>query len=348
MKNSKSRLLMLFLFVSAISIQAQNITQPRASQQSSITQRQGISDVTINYHSPAVKGREIWGTTVPYGSIWRAGANENTTIHFTHDAMVEGQPIASGTYGLYMIPGENEFQVLFSKYHQSWGSNAPTEDEVVLKVSVVPTSIPAQEWLSFNFIDRGSKSLTAALQWDTVSVPFKIEYDVNKIVVDNARAELKGLAGFGQGYNQAASYCLRNNYNLDEAMTWIDRSIGTGKSFLNLSVKSGLLAKQGKSAESDQLMQEALTIANGNQLNQYGYQLLGQGDTKGAIKIFSMNIEKNPDHVFIWGFTDSLGEAYLADGNKKMALKYYKQAKSKAPEAQYAYLDGVIAGIEAM
>jgi len=348
MKNSKSKLLLLFLFVSAISIQAQNITQPRASQQATITQRLGISDVSIVYHSPAVKGRKIWGATVPYGSIWRAGANENTTIHFTHDAMVEGKAIAAGTYGLFMIPGENEFQILFSKYNQSWGTNTPKEDEVILKVSVVPTSIASQEWLSYDFIDRGSKSITAALQWDTLSVPFKIEYDVNKIVVDNARAELKGLAGFGQGYNQAASYCLRNNYNLDEAMIWIDQSIANGKSFLNLSVKSGLLAKQGKTESSDELMKEALTIANGNQLNQHGYQLLGQGDTKGAIEIFSMNIKKNPDHAFIWGFTDSLAEAYLADGNKKMALKYYKQAKTKAPEAQYAYLDGVISGIEAM
>ena len=76
--------------------------------------------------------------------------------------------------------------------------------------------------------------------------------------------------------------------------------------------------------------------------------MLGKGDTKGAIEIFTTNVEKNPDHIFIWGFTDSLGEAYLADGNKKMALKYYKQAKTKAPEAQYAYLDVVIAGIEAM
>lgn len=348
MKNSKSKLLMLFLFVSAISIQAQNITQPRASQEATITQRLGISDVSIVYHSPAVKGRKIWGATIPYGSIWRAGANENTTIHFTHDAMVEGKPIAAGTYGLFMVPGENEFEILFSKYHQSWGTITPTEDEVVLKVTVVPTVIPSQEWLSFNFIDRGSKSLTAALQWDTLSVPFKIEYDVNKIVVDNARAELKGLAGFGQGYNQAASYCLRNDYNLEEAMTWIDRSISNGKSFLNLSVKSGLLAKQDKTEASAKLMEEAITLANPNQLNQHGYQLLGQGDAKGAIKIFTMNVEKNPDHVFIWGFTDSLGEAYLADGNKKMALKYYKQAKTKAPEAQQAYLDGVIAGIEAM
>jgi hypothetical protein len=344
----RSKLSMLFLcIITAASIQAQNITQPQASQKATITQRLGISDVTIVYHSPAVKGRKIFGGIVPFNSTWRAGANENTTIHFSHDALIEGQKISAGTYGLYMIPGENEFQILFSKFHQSWGTILPTEDEIVLKVSVTPEEIAFQEWLSYDFTNRGSKSLIAVLQWEKLSVPFKIEYDVNKIVVDNARAELKGLAGFGQGYNQAATYCLQNDYNLDEAMTWIDRSIGSnGKGFVNLSIKAGLLAKKGQTEEAENLIEEAVTVANGAQLNQYGYQLLGQGKTKEAIEIFELNIKENPDHAFIWGFTDSLGEAYLADGNKKMALKYYKLAKTKAPEAQQAYLDGVIANIE--
>lgn len=87
-------------------------------------------------------------------------------------------------------------------------------------------------------------------------------------------------------------------------------------------------------------------MANAFQLNQYGYSLLGIGKTKEAIEVFSLNIKKNQDHQFIWGFTDSLGEAYLKDGNKKLALKYYKEARTKAPENQMAYLDGVIDKIE--
>ncbi len=348
MKKLETKLFMLLLTVIMTSVSyAQNISLPRVSQQATVTQRLGLSDVTIVYHSPSVQGRKVFGGITPYGNIWRGGANENTTIHFTHDAKVEGQKVAAGTYGLYMIPGETEFQILFSKFHQSWGTISPTEDEVVLNVTVKTESIAFQEWLSYNFTDRSSNSLTVTLQWEKLRIPFKIEYDVAKVVIDNARAELKGPAGFGwQGYMQAARYCLQNNVNFDEAMTWIDQSIASSKGFSNLQVKSGLLAKKGQVGEAEKIMAEAIPTGNPNQLNAYGYQLLGQGKTKKAIEVFTLNVERNQDHPFIWGFTDSLGEAHLKGGNKKMALKYYKQAKAKAPQNQHAYLDGVIAGIK--
>lgn len=350
MKILKSKFLMTLFGVAIAVVQlgAQNITTPRPSQFASITQRVGISDVTITYHSPGVKGRSIWGTQVPFGNIWRAGANENTTITFSHDAKVEGQEVKAGTYGLFMYPeDENNFKILLSTYSQSWGTVSPAEDELAAQANVQTTEIESQEWLSYDFIDRSGNNITAVLRWDKLQVPFKIEFDVNQIVVDNARAELKGPAGFGwRGYMQAARYCLQNDVNLEEAMVWIDQSISNSKGFSNLQVKAGLLAKKGETAEAEKIMEEAVPTANPFQLNGYGYQLLGQGKTKKAIEVFSLNIEKNKDHQFIWGFTDSLGEAYLADGNKKLALKFYKQAKTKAPENQYAYLDDVISKIE--
>lgn len=350
MKISKAKFLLtvLGLVVALLQMQAQNITTPRPSQYASVTQRVGISDVTITYHSPGVKGRAIWGGQVPYGSIWRAGANENTTITFSHDAKVEGQEVKAGTYGLFMFPeDENNVKVLLSNYSQSWGTVYPAENELAAMAEVKPTKIDQQEWLSYDFINRSGNDVTAVLRWDNLQIPFTIEFDVPAIVVENARAELKGPAGFGwRGYMQAANYCLQNDVNLEEAMTWIDQSISNSKGFSNLQVKAGLLAKKGETEEAKKVMDEAVPTANAFQLNQYGYQLLAIGDTKKAIEIFKMNIEKNPDHQFIWGFTDSLGEAYLKDGNKKLALKYYKLAKEKAPENQHAYLDGVIAGIE--
>ncbi len=350
MKISKTKILLtiLGLVVAMFQLQAQNITTPRPSQYASVTQRVGISDVTITYHSPGVRGRTIWGAQVPYGNIWRAGANENTTISFTHDAKIEGQEVKAGTYGLFILPeDESKFKILLSKYSKSWGTVSPAEDELVAMVEVEPTKISQQEWLSYDFINRTGNDVTAVLRWDNLQVPFNIEFDVPTIVVENARAELKGPAGFGwRGLMQAANYCLQNDVNLEEAMTWIDQSIASSKGFSNLQVKAGLLAKEGKVEEGKKLMDEAIPMANAFQLNGYGYQLLGLGDTKKAIEVFSLNIEKNKDHQFIWGFTDSLGEAYLKDGNKKLALKYYKKAKELAPENQYAYLDGVIEKIE--
>jgi hypothetical protein len=159
MKNLKTKLVLRLLVVVIITsvAGAQNISTPRASQQATITQRLGLSDVTIVYHSPGVKGRKIFGSLVTGGDIWRAGANENTTIHFTHDATIEGKKIAAETYGLFMKPGKNEVQILFSKYNQSWGTNSPTESVLALKVTVTPESIPFQEWLSYNFTDRAKQ-----------------------------------------------------------------------------------------------------------------------------------------------------------------------------------------------
>lgn len=326
---------------------AQNVTLPRASQLSTITQRSGLSDVTITYHSPGVKGRKVFGGIVGYDKMWRAGANENTTIHFTHDAKVEGKHIPAGTYGLYMKPSQNTVDIIFSKYSKSWGTIYPGPQEITLQVTVNSEAIPFQEWLSYDFINRSGKNITAALSWEKTRVPFTIEFDINKIVVDNMREELKGIPGFGwRGHMQAANFCLQNNINLEEAMTWIERSIASSKGFSNLQVKAGLLAKKGKVAEAEKVMEEAIPTGNPYQLNQYGYTLLNMGETKKAIKVFSYNIEKNNDHQFIWGFLDSLGEAYLKDGDKKKARKYYKEARKKAPQNQHAYLDKVIAGIK--
>ena len=121
---------------------AQNITLPRPSQYAEVTQRVGISDVTITYHSPGINGRTIWGGVIPYGSIWRAGANENTTITFSDDAKVEGQSVAAGTYGLFMFVKDKEnIRVVLSKYSKSWGTISPAESETVLITDVKTNEI---------------------------------------------------------------------------------------------------------------------------------------------------------------------------------------------------------------
>lgn len=346
--NLKKATAALALVLISTFVMAQNITLPRPSQYAEVKQRVGISDVTITYHSPGANDRQIWGGLVPYGAMWRAGANENTTITFSHDAELEGQAVSAGTYGLFMFVKDKEnIRIILSKYAKSWGTNYPAEQDAVLIADVKTNEIPMQDWLSYDFKDRSGNDVTAALRWADLEVPFNISFDVAAIVIDNARAELKGPAGFSwRGYMQAANYCLQNDTNLEEAMTWIDQSISISSGFSNLQVKAGLLAKNGEIEEAKKVMDQAVPTANAFQLNQYGYQLLNIGDTKKAIEIFSMNVKKNSNHQFIWGFTDSLGEAYLKDGNKKMALKYYKEARKLAPENQYAYLDDVIKGIE--
>lgn len=346
--SNRSIAVLAIMLISTFSF-AQNLTLPRPSQYAEITQRVGLSTVSITYHSPGANNRQIWGGLVPFGAMWRAGANENTTITFSHDAQVEGQSIVAGTYGLFMFVKDKEnIRIILSRYSQSWGTVYPAEEDAVLIADVQTKEIVNQDWLSYDFMDRSGNDVTAVLRWADLEIPFKVSFDVDAIVIDNARAELKGPAGFSwRGYMQAANYCLQNNINLEEAMTWIDQSLAMSSGFSNLQVKAGLLTKKGEIEEAKKVMDQAIPTANAFQLNQYGYQLLNNGDTKKAIEVFSLNIEKNANHQFIWGFTDSLGEAYLKDGNKKMALRHYKKARELAPENQYAYLDGVIEGIEA-
>lgn len=160
----------------------------RASLKASVMQRLGTdSDITIEYSRPGVKGRKIWGGLVPYGLApgneysenkpfpWRAGANENTTIAFNKDVLIEGKPLPAGKYGIHMIPGEKEWTIIFSKNNSAWGSFAYKQEEDALRVTVTPAQAPHQEWLMFGFDDLAGTSATAYLHWEELKVPFKIK-----------------------------------------------------------------------------------------------------------------------------------------------------------------------------
>src|SRR5438309_7814971 len=142
--------LVLLLVASTAFAQSTQLNLPRDSQHASVAQRIGITDITVKYHRPLVKGRTIWGKVVPYGQVWRAGANENTTITFTDPVSIEGKPLPKGTYGLHMFPGEKEWTVVFSKNSTSWGSFTYDEKEDALRVTVKPQSADLHEALAYD------------------------------------------------------------------------------------------------------------------------------------------------------------------------------------------------------
>src|SRR5947209_15776697 len=150
----------------------------RVSQWGTVEQRVGLTDITIVYHRPEVGGREIWGKTVPFGKVWRAGANENTTITFSDDVSVEGKPLAAGTYGLHTIPDKDQWAIIFSKNSTSWGSFSYDEKEDALRVIVKPHAAEAFEQLTYTFEDVKPESAVATLRWETLAVPFQIGGDL--------------------------------------------------------------------------------------------------------------------------------------------------------------------------
>lgn len=342
-KSFTPKLLALLILVLIIQeAVSQGITQPRTpSPAATLTQTIGISTVTVKYSRPRVNNREIWGQLVPYGwnvqgfglknsAPWRAGANENTTLELSHDAKIEGQPVPAGTYGLFfVINQDNTGEVILSKESRSWGSFFYDQSKDQLRAKIQLRDIPHTELLTYDFINLTKNNGELVLNWEKKQFPVKVEFDVDKIVIANAEEELKGPVGFNpQGVISAANYSLQNNVNTERALVWIDQAIAQQKNFNTLRIKSGLLKQSGKTAEADKLMTEAMGIATENELNVYGYQLLGQGDHDKAIEVLTLNTQRFPKSANTW---DSLGEAYATKGDKTNAIKNFKKSLSLNP-----------------
>lgn len=318
---------------------------PRVSQRASVTQRIGLTDITIAYHRPAVGGREIWGKTVPNGKVWRAGANENTTITFSDDVTVEGKPLAAGTYGLHMIPDANQWTVIFSKNSTSWGSFSYDEKEDALRVNVKPHAGEAFEQLTYTFDDVKPESAAATLRWEKLAVPFQIAVDVKAVVLRSIKNELRNVGGFTwAGYDEAANWCLDNNYNLEEALKWEDTSIQNESRFENWETKSRILGTMGRKEDADKALTTAIDKANAVQLYVYARGLQRQGNTKRAFELYPQVTKKDPSH---WVSHLAMARVDSNKGDFPAASKELTQAISGAPDQTKPFLEPLLKRLEA-
>ncbi|HEX2664637.1 MAG TPA: DUF2911 domain-containing protein [Candidatus Acidoferrum sp.] len=318
---------------------------PRLSQRASVTQRIGLTDITIAYHRPAVGGREIWGKTVPNGKVWRAGANENTTITFSDDVTVEGKPLAAGTYGLHMIPDTNQWTIIFSKNATSWGSFSYDEKEDALRVNVKAYPGEAFEQLTYTFDDVKPESAAATLRWEKLAVPFQIGVDVKAVVLRSVKNELRNVGGFTwAGYDEAANWCLDNNYNLEEALKWEDTSIQNESRFENWETKSRILAAMGRKEDADKALATALDKANAVQLYVYARGLQRQGNTKRAFELYPQVPKKDPSH---WVSHLAMARVDSNKGDFPGASKELTQAISGAPDQTKPFLEPLLKRLEA-
>ena len=308
----KTLFMFLFLlFLTFAGYAQRDLTMPEASQKASVSQRIGLADIQIIYHSPLINTRTVWGELVPYDEVWRAGANENTVITLSNDVNIEGKSLAAGSYGLHMIPRKDNWTIIFSKDYKSWGSFFYDGKNDALRIDVKPSVIADQNWLSYSFDELQASSAIVRMKWEKLSVGFKVDVDVPETVYQNMQAELKGIPGFfPAAFQQASAYCIRNKIHLDDAETWINKSISMQKTFANLNTKADLMALKG-SNEEESLRAEAMKIADENELNAYGYTQLNEGNMQKAIDIFSVNVKRYPAS---WNVYDSLAEAYEKSG----------------------------------
>lgn len=330
-----------------------------------VSEEVGITSITIKYGRPDVNKREgkIYGdgNLVPYGfsttsfltnkntAPWRAGANENTAITFEHDVKVEGKDIKAGTYGLHMAMAADNVTLIFSTQNDAWGSFYYEEKNDALRVTVKPFALEKSvEWLKYEFIEHKEKYCVIAMQWEKLSVPFKVEVDVDNIVIARLRDQLTSQKGFNStNLLQAAQYCLNKNINLEEALAWSVRAI-TGfqgqKSFITLRNLATAYEKLNRIPQADSTMNEALLIATANQYTAYGRQLISQKRADKAMEVLLASEKRYGD---MYGVNNGLMSGYSAKGDFKNAIKHAEKAIAQAPtDAAKKTLEGQLAKLK--
>ena len=355
----KIQLFIAVIFITVNTFSQMDLPPSGGNPRATISEEVGITSITIKYSRPDVNKREgqLFGTKVPYGfkeqnfvtnkaeSPWRAGANEATTITFEHDVKVEGKDIKAGTYALFMAMGADNVALIFSNQTEAWGSFSYNEKDDVLRVDVKPVVLEKSvEWLKYEFTEHKETNCTIAMQWEKLSVPFKISVDVDNIVINSLRKEMTSRKSFTPALElQAAQYCLNKNINLEEALRWSKNAIdgpGGQKTFITLRNLATAYEKLNRIPEADSTMNEALLIATANQYTAYGRQLITQKRADKALEILKASQKRYGD---IWGVNNGLMSGYSAKSDFKNALKYASKAMLQAPnDAAKKILEGQI------
>ncbi|TRX60637.1 DUF2911 domain-containing protein [Fulvivirga sp. M361] len=340
--------LLLSLFVMEANAQHFNIhnsiTLPDKSQQSTVVQRIGYTDITISYHSPGTRGREVWGSLVPYGKVWRAGANENTLFTITHDVKIEGKELSAGTYGLHLLPEKDQWTFIFSKNHTSWGSYFYDEQEDAIRVTVPVEDAPEpRDWLSFDFHKRERGQASVLLSWGDKRAGFDLSLAIDDIALDHIRKQLRSDAYWEWfSWCQAADYCATYKINTKEAIQWVERSIELRENFSNWDVKAKLLRQSGDEKGAQQAMNRAIEVGSDIYLERYGRRLLREKNFEQAEYVFGKALEKNKTY---WRAHFNRGNALQAMNNKKAALKAFETALKYAPEGRKEQVKQSIASL---
>lgn len=324
--------------------QPTELNLPTVSQRGVVSQWIGPTEVTIVYHAPLVGGREVWVKTVPYGQVWRAGANENTTISLSDDVSVEGKPLPAGTYGLHAIPNADQWTIIFSKNSTSWGSFSYDEKEDAARVTVKPRAAEFRESLAYTFDDIKPDSAAATLRWEKLAVPFRINVDVKALTLKSIHNQLRSVGGFTwAGYDEAANWCLDNNYNMEEAVKWEETSIQNEDRFENSETKSRILAAMGQKEEADKAMAHALEKATAIQLYVHARGLQRQGNAARAFELYPLVPKRDPNH---WISHLALARIASNGGDYTKASAEMKLAIGGAPDQTKTQLEPLLKKLE--
>jgi len=315
------------LGIAAIATSRASLDLPDVSQLAVNKQRVGLTDITITYHRPLVNGRKIWGGLVPLGEVWRAGANQNTTIEFSDPVSVEGKPLAKGIYGLHMVPTADSWTVIFSKMSSAWGSYTYKKEEDALRVEVKPRPTEMEEALEYEFEELKADSATVTMKWEKLAVPFKIAINDAESTMTNIRNQMRGRAQYEwESLNSAAQFCLNKKINLEDGLKWADASIQNEERFENLTTKADLLKAMNKPDDAKKVWDQAIAKTTPPQLYSYARRLKSENKDAEAMEILKDVAKRYPATVF----------AHLANARIKSAAGDFTGAAEDAKKAQAA------------
>lgn len=235
---------------------------PQRSPWASVQQTIGTTVIAIDYHRPAVRGRAIWGHLVPYNQVWRAGANEATTIRFSDAVRIQGQNVKAGTYSLFMIPRQSgAWTVILNRQAKQWGAFAYDPRQDVLRIDVMPRTCSQTEWLTYALDPTSDSTAYIQLLWERVKVNFLVEVDVEGLVATRMKRLFAQRPNDWRVYAEAAEYGLQQTIPLRQALAWVDRSLALQENPTNLAVKARLLHEAGQRPQAQALMEKALAMA---------------------------------------------------------------------------------------
>ena len=258
--HSNSRTILLALCCVAMTLPAfGQLDLPRPSPLGKVYQRVGMTDVEIEFSRPGVKERTIWGDLVPFGTVWRVGANNATTISFSTDVMINGGALAAGKYAIHAMPGETDWQIMFNK---DWDKGGTTyeADKDALVIAVKPQSVEEHvERMTFEIPEVDDNSAMVLLRWEKLVVPFTVSADTSTLAMTAIDEEMARLHRWQNTYN-AANYAFSNDLRIEDAVKWIHSSVSMEATWFNTSLQARILAKAGKMAEARAAAKKAIEI----------------------------------------------------------------------------------------
>ncbi|HZQ90985.1 MAG TPA: DUF2911 domain-containing protein [Terriglobales bacterium] len=316
---------------------------PRQSQHAEVMQRVGLTNISVSYSRPLVNGRKVWGGLVPYDAVWRAGANENTVITFSDPVSIEGQPLAKGSYGLHMLPTQNDWTVIFSRQAGAWGSFSYNKDEDALRVTVKPQPSEMQEALAYT-VDAVPNSAVVTLRWEKLAVPFKVAVDVDQLVPASLKEQLRGGAQYvWESWAEASQYLYDHKLDLNTALKYADTSIGVEERFDNMLLKSQVLDALNRQAEAKPALARAMEMGNAAQLHTYGRLLQIRGKQDEAFEVFRVVMKRFPNS---WAAHNEAARFAVTKGDYDTAVKEMKASVPLAPQGFRVQLEALVKRLE--